>query len=183
MPKAALKCRNRHFSAAFMRMDSFKREFGRQERCGFCESGRLSMATPKSRTYRLHLSEEGTDAFLECHSRLARIARRFIPYGATLTVAMLLIEALDGPELCDELSAPAVIRLTGRIEHFVGASPDLAHAAARMIEHLAASGDSGSAVSITRLYTTAIALMSASEDSEIARAYRRMETAFTLQIR
>ncbi|MGE6695669.1 hypothetical protein ACQKE8_24835, partial [Sphingobium limneticum] len=63
------------------------------------------------------------------------------------------------------------------------ASPDLAHAAARMIEHLAASGDSGSAVSITRLYTTAIALMSASEDSEIARAYRRIETAFTLQIR
>lgn len=90
---SALRCRNRHFSAAFMRSDSFKREFGRQERCGFCESGRLFMATAKSRTYRLHLSEEGTDAFLEFHSRLARIVRRFIPYGATLTVAMLLIEA------------------------------------------------------------------------------------------
>ncbi|WP_235523565.1 hypothetical protein [Sphingobium sp. Leaf26] len=51
------------------------------------------MATAKSRTYRLHLSEEGTDAFLEFHSRLARNVRRFIPYGATLTVAMLLIEA------------------------------------------------------------------------------------------
>lgn len=38
VPKAALKCRNRHFSAAFFARSSFKAEFGRQERCGFCES-------------------------------------------------------------------------------------------------------------------------------------------------
>ncbi len=136
------------------------------------------MATTKSRTYRLHLSEEGTDSFLECHSRLARIARRFIPYGATLTVAMLLIEALDGSELSDELCAPAVNRLTGRIEHFVGASPNLARAAAKMLEQVESSPGGGPAITTARLFTAAIALMSASEDSEIARAYRRIGTAF-----
>lgn len=137
------------------------------------------MATPRSRTYRLHLSEEGTDAFLKCHLRLARIARRFIPYGATLTVAMLLIEALDGSELVDELCAPAVDRLTGRIEHFVGASPNLAQAAARMLDCADFSPGGGPAITTARLFTTAIALMCASEDSEIARAYRRIGTAFT----
>ncbi len=135
------------------------------------------MATPKSRTYRLHLSEEGTDTFLECHCRLARIARRFIPYGATLTVAMLLIEVLDGSELSDELLAPAVKRLTGRIEHFVGASPHLAQKAAKMLEYVEISPDGGPAITTARLFTAAIAHMSASEDSEIARAYRRIGTA------
>ena len=136
------------------------------------------MATPKSRTYRLHLSEAGTERFLECHYRLARIARRFIPYGATLTVAMMLIEALDGAELSAEIHAPAVTKLSGRIEHFVGASPNLAHAAATMIEHVEISGGGGPAVTVSRLLISAIALMSASEDSEIARAYRRIGTAF-----
>jgi hypothetical protein len=139
------------------------------------------MATAKSRTYRLHLSDEGTDAFLECHLRLARIARRFIPYGATLTVAVLLVEALDCPELSDELSAPRVNRLSGRIEHFVGASPNLAHAAARMLEQVEISLSGGPALTAARLFTAAIALMSASEDSEIARAYRSIGTAFATQ--
>ncbi|MGJ8480961.1 hypothetical protein [Sphingobium yanoikuyae] len=159
-------------------MDSFKIEFGRQETSGFCESERLSMVTPKSRTYRLHLSEEGTDTFLECHSRLARIARRFIPYGTTLTVATLLLEALEGPELSDELCAPVVNRLAGRIEHFVGASPCLAQAAAKMLDHIEIAPGGGPSVTAARLFMTAIALMSASEDSEIERAYRRIGTAF-----
>lgn len=179
MPKAALKCRNRHLSADFCAWTSFKFDFDRQWRCGLCESGRLSMATPKSRTYRLHLSEEGTDIFLECHHRLARISRRFIPYGLTLTVAMLLIEALDGAELSDEVHAPAVNRLAGRIEHYVGASPSLAQAAAKMLDQVEASPDGGPAMTVARLLVTAIALMSASEDSEIARAYRRIGNGFS----
>lgn len=139
------------------------------------------MATPRSRTYRLHLSEEGTERFLECHYRLARISRRFIPYGVTLTVAMLLIEALDGAELSDEISAPAVNRLTGRFEHFVGASPSLARAAAKMLDQVEVSPDGGPAITVARLLVTAIALMSASEDSEIARAYRRIGTGVSPQ--
>ncbi|SEJ73056.1 hypothetical protein SAMN05518849_11245 [Sphingobium sp. AP50] len=139
------------------------------------------MATPKSRSYRLQLSEEGTDKFLECHYRLARIARRFIPYGATLTVAMLLIEALDGQELSDELSGPAVNRLSGRIEHFVGGAPNLAQAAATMLDQVEIAPDGGHAVTAVRLFTAAIALMSACEDSEIARAYRRIGNGFQTQ--
>lgn len=136
------------------------------------------MATPKSRTYRLHLSETGTERFLECHYRLARIARRFIPYGATLTVAMMLIEALDGQELSDELAAPAISRLTGKTEHFVGASPNLALAAAKMLEQVEISSGGGAGVTVARLLTTAIEVMSACEDSEIARAYREIGSAF-----
>lgn len=180
MPIAALKCRNRHFIAAFFAWTSFKREFDRQGRCGLCESGRQLVATPKSRTYRLHLSEEGTDMFLACHYRLARIARRFIPYGTTLTVAMTLTQALDGQELSDELSAQAVRRMSGRIEHFVGASPRLAEAAADMINRVEISHDGGP-ISVARLLLTAIAVMSACEDNEIARAYRGIGKAFLPQ--
>ena len=136
------------------------------------------MAMPKSRTYRLRLSEEGTDAFLTCHYRLARVVRRFTPYGATLTVAMLLAQELDGAELSAELSAPAVERLAGHIEHFVGASPDLREAAANMLGHVESAAHGGSRATMVRLFATAIALMCACDDREIARAYGRIGNAF-----
>lgn len=136
------------------------------------------MAGNRSRTYRLTLSSEGTDLFLACHCRLARIAKSFIPYGATLSVALLLISTMDTDELVAELSMPSLKQLAGNDEHYVGASTQLTPLAVAILGRIENSGQIDARPTIGKLHVAAIAVMSASEDRALARAYRQLSTAF-----
>lgn len=108
------------------------------------------MTGHRSRTYRLRLSEEGTDLFLAQHHRLARIARGFIPYGATLGVAVMLMEKVETDELVAELTMPSLNRLAE--SDLIGVRP-----------------------SVGALHNLAIMLMESSEDHELAKAWQRVQ--------
>lgn len=136
------------------------------------------MTGNRSRTYRLRLSNEGTDLFLSCHYRLAKIAKRFIPYGATLSVAMLLLGAMDIDELAGELAMPSVKRLAGEEEHFVGASAQLTRYAAMILDRLEGSSLIGNRPAIGKLHVAAIAVMAACEDHVLAQAFQKLPFAF-----
>jgi len=136
------------------------------------------MVGNRSRTYRLHLSSEGTDLFLACHYRLARIARSFIPYGATLSVALLLMGSVDTDELVAELTMPSLKKLVGNEEHYVGASAQLKPFAGAILERVAASDHIDARPTVAKLHVAAIAIMAASEDRALARAFQRLSGAF-----
>ena len=129
------------------------------------------MAKGSSRSYRLRLSAEGTDLFLACHYRLARLTRCFIAYGATLSVAMRLLEQLDDEELIAELMTPKLPALGGNAEYFVGASPTLAQVAASVLERVDRSGSFAVPPPVHAIYVAALTLMASSEDPLLLQAY------------
>ncbi len=132
------------------------------------------MTRHRSRTYRLRLSEEGTDLFLAQHYRLARIARSFIPYGATLGVAVMLMEKVETDALVAELAMPSLKRLAGKCEHFVGATAALNGATGAILNRFEESDLIGVRPSIGALHVLAITIMESCEDSELAKAWQRM---------
>ena len=133
------------------------------------------MTGHRSRTYRLRLSEEGTYLFLAQHHRLALIARSFIPYGATLGVAVMLMEKLETEELVAELAMPALKRFAGKCEHFVGATTALNSALGSILDRLEGSDLIGVRPSAATLQNLAIKFMASCEDDELAGAWRRMQ--------
>jgi hypothetical protein len=135
------------------------------------------MTGHRSRTYRLRLSEEGTDLFLAQHHRLARIARSFIPYGATLGVAVMLMEKVETDALVAELAMPSLKRLVGKCEHFVGATAALNGATDSILNRLEESDLIGVRPSVGALHNLAIALMESCEEQELAKAWQRVQAA------
>lgn len=133
------------------------------------------MTARTSRTYRLRLSREGTGLFIGCHARLARLAESFVPYGATLFVAVLVTDDLETSDIAAELALPAVKRLAGELEHFVGASVRLSDVVGRIADRLQQSGLLEGRLQVGRLYIVGMMVMAASEDWTLVKAYRRME--------
>ena len=133
------------------------------------------MTGHRSRTYRLRLSQEGTDLFLAQHHRLARITRSFIPYGATLGVAVMLMEKVETDALVAELTMPSLKRLAGKCEHFVGATAALNGATDSILSRLAESDLIGVRLSVGALHNLAIMLMESCEDHELAKAWQRVQ--------
>lgn len=132
------------------------------------------MAARRSRTYRLRLSGEGTERFLGCHHRLARLTGSLIPYGATLFVAMLLTAGSDTAEIAAEVSLAAAQRSRSDKEHFVGASDRLS-AIETQIGQLVEQTDMVSGrPSQAAMFIAGIAIMAASEDKAIMAAFDRM---------
>lgn len=129
------------------------------------------MAKGRSRSYRLRLSGEGTDLFLGCHCRLARLTRSFVAYGATLAVAMSLLERLDDDEIVAELMMPDLPRLSGAAEYFVGAPPALAKLVVSIQERLDQTASFAVLPPVNIIYVAALALMSSSEDMSIMQAH------------
>ncbi|UXC92981.1 MULTISPECIES: hypothetical protein [Sphingobium] len=133
------------------------------------------MTERQSRTYKLSLSPEGTDLFLVCHARLAKLANSLISYGSTLYVAILIAEASDASEIAAELELPHLRRLIGKREHFVGASDRLQRIAGKISDRLERSDHLGDRPTKNALYAACIALMASSEDKTLKAAYRRMD--------
>jgi hypothetical protein len=130
------------------------------------------MARSGSRTYKLRLSDQGIDLFLACHCRLARLVRDFIPYGATLSVAVLLLDRLGVEDIAAELETRACDQLAGDIERFVGCSNELANVMRRVVERLEASEQFGCKPPIGKLYIVGLVSFKVVEDGELTDAYR-----------
>jgi len=132
------------------------------------------MAARRSRTYRICLSHEGTELFLSCHCRLARLMARFIPYGATLFVAVLLAEASDPAELVAELEDRSINRLFGSAEHFVGASGRLSNIVEAICDRLIEQDGIRDRPPVARIQLASLTIMAGSEDGELVQGYHRM---------
>lgn len=129
------------------------------------------MGRAGSRTYKLRLSEQGIDLFLSCHYRLAQLVREFIPYGTTLSVAVLLLDRMDVDEVAAELETNACQASIGVHVRFVGCSTELADIVGRICERLTASDRFGHSPPIGRLYVVGLATLHAAEDKDLRNAY------------
>lgn len=130
------------------------------------------MARKGSRTYKLRLSTQGVDLFLACHCRLARLAREFIPYGATLSVAVALLDRLDANDIAAELETVSCDRLAGNLVRFVGCSAALTGIMQRVTERLAASDQLDHSPAIGKLYIVGLVAFGSVDDNELMDVYR-----------
>lgn len=129
------------------------------------------MESASSRTYKLRLSEQGIDLFLSCHYRLAQLVREFIPYGTTLSVAVLLLDRMDADEVAAEFETNTCQAGIGSQVRFVGCSTELAGIMGRICERLTASERFGPSPPIGRLYIVGLATLRAAEDKDLRDAY------------
>ena len=132
------------------------------------------MTIRRSRTYRIGLSQEGTDLFLTCHCRLAHLTGLFIPYGATLFVAVLLAEVADLSELAAQLGDRTLSRLSGRGEYFVGASAALPDIVTTVSERVESIDTFAKRPAAGHVHLASLALMATCDDDALADAYKRM---------
>lgn len=131
------------------------------------------MAARSSRTYKLRLSDRGIDLFLDCHCRLSHLAREFLPYGATLHVAVMLLDRMDIAELAGELADPRCDQLAGTSVRFVGSPSQLADLTRRLMERIDTGGVPTSVSAVGRLYLAGLLAFESSENREVLDAYRR----------
>jgi hypothetical protein len=124
----------------------------------------------RSRTYKLQLSEEGIDLFLQCHWRLARLMREFIPYGVTLSVAVAVLEMQDACEIAAELEAPRCRQCVGAGIRFVGSSYGLVDACTRIVENLIEAQEIAAPPRMARLYVAALGALTSADDQQIRQA-------------
>lgn len=135
------------------------------------------MAGQSSRTYKLRLSDRGIDLFLDCHCRLAHLAREFVPYGSTLHVAVTLLDAMEPSELAAVLADPLCDQISGSSVRFVGSPPQLTSLTQGLIARLVASGEVFAPPAVGRLYLAALLSFESADDHEILSAHRRAKTA------
>lgn len=127
-----------------------------------------------SRTYKLRLSEQGIALFIEQHSRLARLLCEFIPYGATLAVAIALLEAHEPCEIASELASSQCQQGLGENIRFVGCSPEVAEVTKRISERLLNAGEAASLPKVMAIYAAALTTMKGADDGEVLRAHSRI---------
>jgi hypothetical protein len=124
----------------------------------------------RSRTYKLQLSEEGIDLFLQCHWRLARMMREFIPYGVTLSVAVAVLEMQDACEIAAELEAPRCGQTVGPDIRYVGSTYGVVDACARIAEKLIEAQEVAAPPRMARLYAAALGTLTSADDQQIREA-------------
>ncbi len=132
------------------------------------------MGKAGSRTYKLRLSEQGIDLFLACHYRLAQLLRDFIPYGATFSVAVALLERMDPDDIAAELETHFCLQCAGDKTCFVGSSAELAEIMHMVCESLVQSDRFAQSPPIGKLYIVGLASFRAAEDKDLAEVYRRV---------
>lgn len=123
------------------------------------------------RTYKLRLSDEGTALFLRCHNRLAHLTGAFIPYGATLAVAVTLLERARPSSIVALLRMPRCPTLAGNALHFVGASAMLAETIAQIQDGLAANMTANPATA-AKLQLAGLLILEKASDEALLDAYR-----------
>ncbi|CAN5503972.1 hypothetical protein BH10PSE12_BH10PSE12_08590 [soil metagenome] len=124
-----------------------------------------------SRTYKLLLSNQGVALFLGCHCRLAHLVRDFIPYGATLAVALAFLATLDPCDIAAEFETQKFARSCGKQVHFVGASARLVDAMAEIRKKLRDSAEFATPPSVGKLYVVSLILLESAEDRQLLDAY------------
>lgn len=127
-----------------------------------------------TRTYKLRLSDQGIALFIEQHSRLARLLCEFIPYGATLAVAVTLLDAHEPCEIASELASSKSQQGLGENIRFVGCSLEVAELTRRISERLLNAGEAASSPKMVAIYAAALTNMKGADDREVLRAHRRI---------
>jgi len=127
----------------------------------------------RSRTYKLRLSPQGIELFLDFHGRLARLLCDLIPYGLTLTVAIALLESRGADEVFETLQERSFHICLGEETRFVGTTIQLTQVMARIAARLAESREFSQAPKIGQLYLAAILPAMSAEDQELLDAHRR----------
>lgn len=126
----------------------------------------------RSRTYKVRLSDEGFALFYDVHGRLGRLVRELLSYGATLYVAVTLLDRLEDREIAGELAAPHLGRLAGGTTCFVGFRQELAERVERIVRRVDASGELAEPVRVGRLYLAALRGLTEAEDGDLLAAWR-----------
>jgi hypothetical protein len=124
----------------------------------------------RSRTYKLRLSPQGIDLFLDFHGRLARLLCDFIPYGLTLSVAIAILESRGADDVFETLQERRFHVCLGEETRFVGTTIQLTQIMTRIAARLAESREFSRA---TKLGHAAILLAMSAEDQELLDAHRR----------
>ena len=127
----------------------------------------------RSRTYKLRLSPQGIDLFLDFHGRLARLLCDFIPYGLTLSVAIAILESRGADDVFETLQERRFHVYLGEETRFVGTTIQLTQIMTRIAARLAESREFSRATKLGHLYLAAILLSMSAEDQELLDAHRR----------
>lgn len=127
-----------------------------------------------SRTYELRLSDQGIDLFLACHCRLTRLSRLFLPYGATLSVVVAVLERLSAAEIAAEFEAQRCQRAAGSTGRFVGAPSSLATHISEMAAKLSDSPEFGSPPRAAPLYLVGLCAFSTLDDAQLLAVFQQM---------
>ncbi|WIW89563.1 hypothetical protein K3M67_06285 [Sphingobium sp. V4] len=128
----------------------------------------------QSRTYKLRLSREGIDLFLQCHCRLAHLLQDFIPYGVTLMVAVALLECQEVCEVAAELDAQRLHHCVGDNIRFVGSSTALIDAARRVSDKLLMQQETSTTPQTGHLYIVALFTLASADDRQLVEAFERV---------
>jgi hypothetical protein len=129
----------------------------------------------RSRTYKLQLSEAGIDLFLHCHCRLAHLMREFIPYGATLSAAVAVLDMQDACEVAAELETQRSRKGVGDSIHFVGSTYALAEVSNRIAQSLVEAGEFAAPPRMAQLYIAALGAFASADDELIRKALHRID--------
>lgn len=130
-----------------------------------------------TRTYKLLASPAGFDLIVESHTRLVRVTRTLLPYGAALNTALELLSGLDPQAREDAVSCFPRYRLAGGRDLsalFVGAPKS----AARIVDRLQILLDEAvhpeTKFKKTEIYLLAFHAVAEAEPEELLAAYGRV---------
>jgi hypothetical protein len=130
-----------------------------------------------SRTYKLRLSHDGIELFLQCHYRVAHLLREFVPYGRTLSVAVAILDRQEPCDVMAELAGARCRACMGVHIRYVGSSMNTARFVAQIGERLIAHNELAAPPKAIQMYVTALLCLSSAENHEIVEAYQRISAA------
>ncbi|MDR6709296.1 hypothetical protein J2X73_003685 [Novosphingobium sp. 1748] len=129
------------------------------------------MTSPRSRAYKLQLSEHGIQLFLRCHGRLCGTVGDFLPYGSTLFVAASLLRLCPAEDLPGELLAPDIRNYGGRLVRYVGTSPTLSGVIQEISARIEESGLVHPPPQTWKIFLAALNHMEGVADRELLRIF------------
>ncbi|WCT79107.1 hypothetical protein [Novosphingobium humi] len=138
---------------------------------GASSVGEWKLANPRSRAYKLQLSQSGIHLFLRCHGRLCGTVGDFLPYGSTLFVAASLLRLCPEQDLPGELLAPDIEAYGGRLVRYVGTSPTLSGLVQEIARRLEESGLVHPAPQTWKIFLAALNHMETASDQELLRTF------------
>ncbi len=109
-----------------------------------------------TRSFRLALSPAGMDLLIEAHCHTIRATRSLLSWGATLHIAICLLDALDPRDVVTALARAPLRELIGPEAHFLGAPVHLGEVARHIARRVGEEPDVIQAPLLGDLYILAL---------------------------
>jgi hypothetical protein len=122
----------------------------------------------------LKLSGAGIALFLDCHNRLCHLVGDLLPYGTTLRVSVMMLDAMPAEDLVSLLDHDELASFTGSQIRFVGTSPRLAAVTAGLVDRAASKGVLAKAPTTWLLFNAALSRMRLADNAAILRVYEEL---------